>query len=116
MKCSICKTDNQTGELFCANCGFFFASATTNTGSTLTPNAQLQNGRYVVEKILGQGGMGTAALAKDTRVSNKRVVIKELVSASSDPKQQQEDLRNFEREVDMLASLNHPLIPSVSDK
>ncbi|GCE19394.1 protein kinase domain-containing protein [Dictyobacter kobayashii] len=93
---------------------------TTNGGShgassTLTPNAQLQNGRYVVDKVLGQGGMGAAVLAKDTRVSNKRVVIKELISDESDPAQRQEDVRNFEREVDTLASLDHPLIPTVTD-
>lgn len=85
------------------------------TSSTLTPNAKLQNGRYVVEKVLGQGGMGAAVLAKDARVSNKRVVIKELISDESDPIQRQEDVRNFEREVETLASLDHPLIPTVTD-
>jgi len=96
--------------------------AATTTGSrgqgnsrTLAPNTQLQNGRYVVEKILGQGGMGAAVLARDTRVSNKRVVIKELLSDESDPTQRQEDVRNFEREVETLASLDHPLIPTVTD-
>jgi serine/threonine protein kinase len=82
---------------------------------TLTPNTQLQNGRYVVEKVLGQGGMGAAVLARDTRVSNKRVVIKELVSDGSNSTQRQEDVRNFEREVEMLASLDHPLVPTVTD-
>ncbi len=85
------------------------------TSGTLTPNSRLQNGRYVVEKILGQGGMGAAVLAKDTRVSNKRVVIKELVSDNTDPTQRQEDVRNFVREVDTLANLDHPLIPTVTD-
>ncbi|WP_149402607.1 protein kinase domain-containing protein [Dictyobacter arantiisoli] len=85
------------------------------TSSTLTPNAQLQNGRYVVEKVLGQGGMGAAVLARDTRVSNKRVVIKELISDESDAQQRQEDVHNFEREVDTLADLDHPLIPTVTD-
>ena len=47
------------------------------TTSTLVPGWQLQNARYIVEKILGLGGMGAAVLARDTRVSNKRVVIKE---------------------------------------
>lgn len=83
--------------------------------STLAPNARLQNGRYVVEKVLGQGGMGAAVLARDTRVSNKRVVIKELISDENDPEQRREDERNFEREVDTLASLDHPLIPTVTD-
>ncbi len=97
-------------------------SATTNTGGrgqgnsrTLVPNTQLQSGRYVVEKVLGQGGMGAAVLARDTRVSNKRVVIKELLSDEADPVQRQEDVRNFEREVDTLANLDHPLIPTVTD-
>lgn len=88
---------------------------TKGNSTTLTPNSQLQNGRYVVEKILGQGGMGAAVLAKDTRVSNKHVVIKELISDESDPQQRLEDERNFEREVDTLANLDHPLIPTVTD-
>lgn len=93
------------------------ATSTTSgaTSGTLTPNSRLQNGRYVVEKILGQGGMGAAVLAKDTRVSNKRVVIKELVSDNTDPTQRHEDVRNFEREVEMLATLDHPLVPTVTD-
>ena len=101
------------------NSGSF--GATTIGGSnqgnsrTLTPNTQLQNGRYIVEKILGQGGMGAAVLARDSRVSNKRVVIKELVSDGTNSSQRQEDVRNFEREVETLANLDHPLIPTVTD-
>jgi len=86
----------------------------TNT-STLVPGWQLQNGRYVVEKMLGQGGMGAAVLARDTRVSNKRVVIKQLVSDNADPIQREADVRNFEREVETLAHLDYPLIPTVTD-
>lgn len=85
------------------------------TTSTLVPGWQLQNARYIVEKILGLGGMGAAVLARDTRVSNKRVVIKELVSENSDPAQHEADVRNFEREVETLAHLDHPLIPNVTD-
>jgi serine/threonine protein kinase len=142
MKCPFCGTVNQPGESFCSNCGGYLdgsdartvigsnsqtvVSTVGNTGPnttgggtggarTLTPNAQLQAGRYVVEKVLGQGGMGAAVLARDTRVSNKRVVIKELVSENTDPKQHQEDVHNFEREVETLATLDHPLIPTVTD-
>jgi len=85
------------------------------TTTTLVPGWQLQNGRYVVEKMLGQGGMGAAVLARDTRVSNKRVVIKELVSDNADPAQREAEVRNFEREVETLAHLDHPLIPTVTD-
>jgi len=141
MKCPFCGTHNQSGEAFCTNCGAYLdpsanspttvstmhsstvtgntltATTTGDIGNsrTLTPNTKLENGRYVVDKILGQGGMGAAVLARDTRVSNKQVVIKELISDNSDPTQRQEDVRNFEREVEMLAQLDHPLIPSVTD-
>ena len=101
------------------NSGSFGATTIGGSGQgnsrTLTPNTQLQSGRYVVEKILGQGGMGAAVLARDSRVSNKRVVIKELVSDGSNSTQRQEDVRNFEREVETLANLDHPLVPTVTD-
>src|ERR1700730_13459234 len=69
----------------------FGGSGGSGAPRTLTPNARLQNGRYVVEKVLGQGGMGAAVLAKDSRVSNKLVVIKELVSDNTNTTQHQED-------------------------
>lgn len=141
MKCSYCGAENPAGEDFCVDCGASLhpstldSSASAGTGSmpplqndststtaglnsisrVLAPNMQLENGRYVVEKILGEGGMGAAVLAYDTRVSNKRVVIKELASENLDPQQRQEDVRNFEREVETLAHLDHPLIPTVTD-
>ena len=49
----------------------------------------LNNGRYVIEKVLGQGGMGAALLAKDTRIYDKLVVIKELITESVDPAERQ---------------------------
>ncbi len=144
MKCPNCGTINPAGETFCTNCGAFLNNPQTNsapvaknianpvsasgiTGNTfggsgntgnsrvLTPNEKLQNGRYVIEKILGQGGMGAALLAKDTRVSNKLVVIKELISENTDPEKRKEDVRNFEREVETVASIDHPLVPNVTD-
>src|SRR5262249_7687490 len=81
----------------------------------LTPGSRLQGGRYVVKSVLGQGGMGAALLATDLRLDNKSVVIKELISDSVDTSRLQEDVRNFKREVAMLAHIDHPLIPSVTD-
>ena len=143
MKCPYCDTDNPATEDFCGNCGASLresgtadatligvgqssahkedtsertqSSDSTTTTSTLVPNTQLQTGRYVVTRILGQGGMGAAVLARDTRVSNKLVVIKELISDETDLVQLQEDVRNFKREVETLAKLDHPLIPAVTD-
>src|SRR5260221_9622902 len=61
---------------------------------------------------MGQGGMGSLALASDSRLADKLVVIKELISDNADPT---EDVRNFKGEVQTLAHLDHPLIPGVTD-
>ena len=140
MKCPNCGTINPAGETFCTNCGAFLnnppssipatntvaataspgattfgGSGNTGTSRTLRPNETLQQGRYAIDKILGQGGMGAALLARDTRVSNKLVVIKELISDNTDPEKRKEDVRNFEREVETVASIDHPLVPNVTD-
>src|SRR5712691_3136409 len=144
MKCPFCGTDNPAGEMFCSNCGGYLDPAAGNAptiaatvpsvsapmsgppsnpgtvtvsgvSGTLAPHARLQNGRYIVDKILGQGGMGAAVLARDTRVANKLVVIKELISENTDPRQRQDDVRNFEREVETLTAIDHPLVPTVTD-
>ncbi|HLH63351.1 MAG TPA: protein kinase [Ktedonobacteraceae bacterium] len=123
--CTFCGTKNRDDESFCTHCGASLDSSpvtgnvdtslpasTANTTQFLIPGAQLQEGRYVIQKILGQGGMGTLALAIDTRLVDKPVVIKELIAEHADPT---EDVRNFQREVQTLAHLDHPLIPAVTD-
>ena len=121
-KCPYCGTENSNEESFCEHCGGFLdpSTATTTQGESvhtsnsqsLTLSSHLQDGRYVIKKILGQGGMGSLALASDTRLADKLVVSKELISDNADPT---EDVRNFKGEVQTLAHLDHPLIPGVTD-
>ncbi len=87
----------------------------TTPSRSLTPGAKVQGGRYVIKKVLGQGGMGAALLATDIRLDSKPVVIKELISDNTDPAKLQEDVRNFKREVITLAHIDHPLVPNVTD-
>ena len=120
MECPYCNAENRDGVRFCNNCGkpldpAAARSSTTVTSRSLTPGSRLQGGRYVIKKILGEGGMGAALLATDLRLDSKPVVIKELISDNTDPAQLQEDVRNFKREVATLAHLDHPLIPNVTD-
>ena len=138
MECPYCKAENRDGVRYCSNCGRLIdpaalsgvssnsltvastqAKGITPGGSggshTLSVGTTLQGGRYVIKKVLGQGGMGAALLATDKRVNNKPVVIKELVSDSSDPNKIKEDERNFKQEMMTLAALHHPLIPAVTD-
>ena len=63
-------------------------------------------GHYEVLSLLGQGGMGEVYRAKDTKL-DRQVAIKVLPSAlARDP----ERLARFEREAEVLASLDHPNI------
>src|SRR6266516_359504 len=121
MECPYCKYENRDGVRYCSNCGRALSPVTTTNTSTgitsrsLAIGTPLQGGRYVITKILGEGGMGTAVLATDKRTDNKLVVIKELVSDNTDPAKFQEDVRNFKREVATLDHLDHPLISYVTD-
>jgi serine/threonine protein kinase len=70
-----------------------------------------QLGRYRLLKQIGRGGMGEVWLAEDPRLQ-RQVAIKMLP-----PKEQysQEDADLFEREAQVVASLNHPHVLPVHD-
>ncbi len=129
MECPYCRTENRDGTTYCSSCGKLISatppslsstSASDTTGSSgptrsLGVGARLQGGRYLIKRILGQGGMGAALLATDIRLDHKTVVIKELISDNVDQTKLQEDVRNFKREVATLAHIDHPLVPNVTD-
>jgi len=76
---------------------------------TLEIGYQLQQGRYVIQEGLGQGGMGTVYLATDRNLPGRLVAIKENSDASH-PAQEQ-----FQHEAVMLSRLTHPNLPRVTD-
>ncbi len=60
--------------------------------------------------------MGAVYLARDTRFSvTKYVAVKEIVPQIGDEAVRKTLVRNFEREANILASLNHPAIPKIHD-
>jgi serine/threonine protein kinase len=66
--------------------------------------------RFVVESVLGQGGMGKVYLARDLTLHNRAVVIKVLLDASvKDPYV----VKKFRQEVEALARITHPNVVSV---
>jgi len=68
-----------------------------------------QFGRYEIRSQLGVGGMGEVYRARDNRL-NREVAIKVLLdSCLRDP----DRMARFEREAQVLASLNHPNIASI---
>ena len=72
-----------------------------------TPGTRL--GPYEIQSPLGAGGMGEVYRARDTKL-NRDVAIKVLSDLfAGDP----EWLARFEREAQLLASLNHPHIAQI---
>ena len=72
--------------------------------------------RYKIRRIIGQGGMGSVYLADDLRLEGRSCALKEVFH---DP-QLNEDIRRqtreqFLREATVLARLDHPNLPKVSD-
>jgi serine/threonine-protein kinase len=69
----------------------------------LVPGTQL--GPYVIESLIGTGGMGNVYRARDTRLE-RLVAIKQLTAGFTE---------FFEREARAIAALNHPNICQVYD-
>ena len=82
----------------------------------LQPGTTLVN-RYLIQGIVGVGGMGAVYSARDLHFPNvvKRVAVKEMVNMARDPSIHETIVRNFEREANILATLNHPAIPRIYD-
>lgn len=73
------------------------------------------NGRYTVETVLGQGGMGAVYLAFDKTLGGKKVAIKEMAVQIHRPDDRDRALAQFREEARLLASLEHPRLVPVTD-
>lgn len=72
--------------------------------------------RYAIREIIGRGGMGSIYLAEDNRLPGRICAIKEVrqdPELSDALRQQSRD--QFYREASVLARLDHPNLPKVSD-
>jgi outer membrane protein assembly factor BamB/tRNA A-37 threonylcarbamoyl transferase component Bud32 len=73
--------------------------------------------RYVIQDVIGVGGMGSVYRARDLHFPNvvKLVAVKEMINRAPDPLVRKTIVQNFEREANILATLNHPSIPRIYD-
>ena len=72
--------------------------------------------RYKIRRIIGQGGMGSIYLAEDIRLEGRQCALKEVQHESSLPEDTLQQAREqFLREAQILARLDHPNLPKVSD-
>ena len=72
----------------------------------VTPGTRL--GTYEIQALIGQGGMGEVYRGVDTKL-NRAVAIKVLAGEVTTP----DARRRFQREVEIVSSLNHPHILTV---
>jgi eukaryotic-like serine/threonine-protein kinase len=73
-------------------------------------------GRYKIIKRIGQGGMGSIYLADDTRLRGRQCALKEVEYERALPEKIRDEARDqFLREATVLARLDHPNLPKVSD-
>ena len=72
--------------------------------------------RYKIIRIIGQGGMSNVYLAEDSRLKGRVCALKEVEYDKSISANLLEEARSqFSREASVLARLDHPNLPKVSD-
>jgi len=90
--------------------------ARRTTAPTMQPGVILQE-RYMIEGTLGIGGMSMVYRGRDLRFKDvvRPCAIKEMAQSAQDSSTRLLNLKNFERESGLLATLQHPAIPKVYD-
>ncbi len=79
-------------------------------------NGEVLRGRYKIHERIGQGGMGSIYLADDIRLKGRLCALKEVEYERALPEDVREEARDqFLREATILARLDHPNLPKVSD-
>jgi serine/threonine-protein kinase len=88
----------------------------TPVASTPSSGAQLERlGRYVLEREIGRGAMGTVYLGRDTAI-NRSVAIKAIpLAAEFSDAELVEARARFFREAETAGRLNHPNIVTIYD-
>src|SRR3990170_1636019 len=77
---------------------------------------EVLHGRYRIQERIGQGGMGNIYLADDVRLEGRQCALKEVeYDRALPPKVLEQAREQFLREATVLARLDHPNLPKVSD-
>ena len=79
-------------------------------------SGEVLRGRYKIRERIGQGGMGSIYLADYMRLKGRQCALKEVEYDRALPENIRDEARDqFLREATVLARLDHPNLPKVSD-
>jgi serine/threonine protein kinase len=111
--CPKCQTPNRLSARFCSSCGAPLMSGVSEaqpvpSDTVPLPAGTVLQGRYRIEGLLGKGGFGAVYRSWDLSLS-RLCAVKENLDTSAEAQ------RQFAREATVLASLNHPNLPRVTD-
>jgi len=84
------------------------------SGGTLASGTMLDK-RYEIKRLIKSGGMGAVYEALDHRFKKTSCAVKEMLSYSTQPKEQQYFISRFQEEAFILHNLRHPNLPGVRD-
>ena len=87
----------------------FYESLSYNTRISMPLTPGIRMGSYEILAPLGAGGMGEVYRAKDSKLK-REVALKVLPEAFA---RDSERVARFQREAEVLASLNHPNIATI---
>jgi serine/threonine protein kinase, bacterial len=100
--------ENPTVSSFCLHCG---EKLNQNLVSQGIQPGQTLGDRYVIVRLLGQGGFGRTHLAEDINRFRELCVLKEFSPQVQTPYVLQKAEELFQREATVLYKLQHPQIP-----
>lgn len=84
--------------------------------SQILPAGAILRDRYEILDLVGQGGMGAVYKASDQRLRGRVCAVKEILpELASAPGMETQAHEQFYREASVLAQLDHPNLPKVSD-
>ena len=110
--CGVCGHQQLATSSYCSQCG----NLMPGLGTGLLPRNRVLQNRYAIVDKLGQGGMGAVYKVADQRLGGKVLALKEMSDAAiTDPQERVQAIAAFRQEAQLLARLNHPNIPKVTD-
>src|SRR5438270_446434 len=104
-----------TGDLPSRHIAYGGRTAGSRRAASQLEPGTLLYGRYEIVKRIGGGGMGAVYYAKDRNLGDQPRAVKEMVQSHLDESQQEKAVADFKRESMLLASLEHPSIPTIYD-